>query len=338
MKEHLNHSHSFFTFFPAPKFLEMPAPGLSISDSGIHMVEFVRHKDGYHVEKFGKLFFEGSRIREGEVQDKKGLINDLTTFRKEHSLHYVRASLPEERAYLFSTEVVGKPDSNLRGAVESIIEENVPLTVTEAVFDYSVISSHEKEGKTMTKVSVSAIPQNVVEEYLDVFRAAGLEPLHFDIESQAVAKAVIPRGESAVNIIVNVMKNKVGIYIDDGGAITFASTSALSSWSAPGESVGESVAVSEIISELKKVFLYWQTQSDKHGGIFRPVNHIYLVGDMAVESRLEDLLAKKFDIKTGVGNVWNNILDFSRYVPPISKEESLEYAASAGLALPKNIL
>jgi len=39
--------------------------------------------------------------------------------------------------------------------------------------------------------------------------------------------------------------------------------------------------------------------------------------------------------KVEVGNVWRNTFSFEEYIPPILFDESLDYAAAVGLALPK---
>ena len=202
-------SRSFFDFFPTPKFLEMPSPGLSLSDNGIRFIEFTRSRHGLVLKRFDFVPFAIPLIVSGVIQNSELLIKELEAFREKHNLRYIRTSLPEERAYLFTTEIASAQIDHIRTAIEFSIEENVPLSVSESVFDYTKIEQKNSESKKDLRVSVSVFPEQVVREYLEAFRSAGFEPMHFEIESQAIAKAVIGKDDHSTNIILHVGSEKI---------------------------------------------------------------------------------------------------------------------------------
>lgn len=323
---------SFFDFFPTPKFLEMPAPGLSLHDDGIRMIEFRREKNETLLHRHGELFFKSPRIRAGEIVDREGLISDLKAFRETFDITHVRASLPDEKAYIFSTTVPFVPGEDLRGTVESMIEENVPLSVMESIFDYTIVSQEKKDDSWFAHISVSVLSESVVLDYLQMFKSAGFSPLHFDIESQAIVKAVVPQDHNEVVLIANITETKVGFYIADRGATTFASTTPLSSWEIPSGST-RSLAEEEIIEGIKKIILYWQTQADRKGESVRPFSSCILVGDSALKVSIVDAISSQYHLKTEVGNVWRNAFSFEKHIPEISKDDSLRFAVASGLAI-----
>lgn len=324
----------FFDLFPTPKFLEMPAPGLAVSEKAIHLIEFTHSKNGYVISKSDTLPFAQPFLSEGNIENPQELITLLETFRKKHNLRYIRTSLPEERAYLFSITVPELTGDELRATIESTIEENVPLSVAEAVFDYTVVGTEDFQGRPGLKVTVSVLPEKVVSEYIDIFRAAGFEPLHFEIESQAITKAVVPRKDDRVCLILNLSRGKGGFYITDGGAVSFTATIPLPLFEEASDVFANSSTSKEIVAEIKKIFLYWQTQADRKDQKFRPVTHIILTGDEGGRDGIPEALSAEFTVSVAVANVWQNVFSLHDYIPDISKKDSQSFAAAVGLALP----
>src|SRR3989344_9439353 len=93
---------TFFDFFPTPKFLEMPSPGLAISETGLRLVEFSHTKKGYILERADSAPFSESLISAGDIKDKEKLILELKKFREKNKLRYLRGSLPEGKTYIFT--------------------------------------------------------------------------------------------------------------------------------------------------------------------------------------------------------------------------------------------
>jgi Tfp pilus assembly PilM family ATPase len=335
---------SFFDFFPTPKFMDMPAPGLSLNDSGLRYIEFTPTSHGLSVSHYGKAVLPSGIIEAGIIKDGESLVHVLQNFRKSFNLKYIRTSLPEERAYLFNTKLPKVSEKELRTAVEFTIEENVPLSVSEVVFDYVVLP--KKVGIVdEIEVSVSVVPESVVIEYLEIFQKAGFIPLHFDVESQAITKSLISKNDHGVSLIVNWDLSKVSLYISSFNSVHFTSTTPTSYRNNKTKLIGatdkEWLMSPDIISlkeEIKKVLLYWQTQADKTGEKVNPIEKIVLCGEGSGKKELMEELSRAFNIKAELGNVWANAFSFDDYIPEISVEDSLAYAGAVGLAIPQQML
>ncbi len=335
---------SFFDFFPTPTFMDMPAPGLSLNDSGLRYIEFIPEAHGLSVGHYGKANLPNGIIESGVIKDDQSLIHALENFRKSFGLRYIRTSLPEERAYLFHTKISNVPEKELHTAVEFTIEENVPLSVSEVVFDYVVLPRREGGDPSEVEVSVTVVPEQVVLEYLEVFRKAGFIPLHFDVESQAVTKSLISRHDHDVSLIVNWDLSKVGLYIVSYNSVHFTSTMPLSSHGGATSNLSEaqsdfllSADVVSLKDEIRKVMLYWQTQSDKTGKRVIPIGKIVLCGEGLGKKELASELSRTFSLPAQLGNVWTNAFSLNDYIPEISADESLAYAGAVGLALPQQM-
>jgi len=135
---------SFFAkVFPTPKFLTMPAVGIDISDTSIHFIEFANKHGGRVVNNFGTAQVPSDIVSKGEIEDVKALTNILKKLKEDHGIKYVRASLPEEKAYLFQTQIPDSVlDKDIRNILEFKLEEYVPLSPDNAVFDYEILPKH----------------------------------------------------------------------------------------------------------------------------------------------------------------------------------------------------
>jgi len=347
-------SRSFFDFFPVPRFLEMPAPGLSLTDSYLRLVEFKKDKEGNTLKQYGEVPLPPGTIHLGVIKDAAVLTKALEEFRKKYDVEYIRTMVSEDKAYLFTTNIAEVDGQDLRTRLEFTIEENVPLPVSELVFDYNILSK-EKDANDEKKmeISVSAVPVVVVKEYMAIFKSAGFTPLHFEVESQAVCKSVIPRDDKRVFLVANIGKEKAGLYIVSNSAVAYSSNVPISlpdeitktktelkyiSEDQDGKEIPKGIisgyaGLNPAVEEIKKILLYWQTKVSKEGRNLKNVEGIVICGDEGHREGLAEFFLEKTSISASVANVWINAFSFHDYVPDISLENSLGYAAAIGLGL-----
>lgn len=183
----------FSAVFPPPRFLEMPSVGFDISDEVIRFAELKRSGSHYDIGIFGAEPLPKDIIEEGYIKDKEGFAKVLGSLRKKHNLTFIKASLPDEKAYLFKTQIPVMDEMDIRGAIQYKIEENVPLSLKDAVFDYRIISRSQKadDGSLHMDVGVTVMHAKVVTNYINAFHAAGLIPLELRTEAQAIAHTII---------------------------------------------------------------------------------------------------------------------------------------------------
>ncbi len=348
----------FFRLFPPPKFLTMPAVGLDISDKIIRFAGLRAGVRGLELDVFGEISFPPGAIEEGFIKNKDVVVSALTTLRQKHNLRYVNVSLPEEKAYLFSIELPAMEIKDIRSALSFKIEENVPVKLADAIFDYYFIAP-PIAGQPL-KLGVAVTHTKVVQSYMDVVTDAGLTPLSLQVESQAVARVAIPKQrhlpESSAHIVVAVRDTKTVFAIVASDTIRFSSTLAIG-----GQSIVESIkksfsvdtaeaekirngkesrerdelffslinAASVIRDEVGRLLAYWES----HGDPLSPtIVDIALTGGDTLLG-LTDYLSRSFDVPVRVANVWQNIHSLETMVPAMTYRESLDYAPALGLAL-----
>jgi type IV pilus assembly protein PilM len=129
----------FSNIFPPPNFLQMPTVGLDITDTSIRYVQLKHTGMHFEVGTYGEQTIPKNVVEEGYIKDKMALTAILSDLQKKHNFRYVVASLPEEKSYLFKTSIPFMPERDIRNALQFKIEENVPIAMADAIFDYTVI-------------------------------------------------------------------------------------------------------------------------------------------------------------------------------------------------------
>lgn len=325
----MNTRSLLFKLFPPPSFLVMPHAGLDISDDAIRCIEYRRSGGRLVIAKHAVKELPAGLVDGGDIKDEKEFIAILKKFAEENDLSYVKVSLPEEKAYLFQTEVPSADFRSIAQNIEFKLDQNVPLSAADAIFQFDLMPM-AVTGDTL-RASVSVVPRTYVEHHVALLREAGLSIVAYEVAPKAIAVAYEPPQSQGTHLIVHIMKKKSGLYIVSEGVVCFTSTVA---W---GSDDLQDVAgsASPLISEIIKVHAYWMTRTDVHAGI----SEIVVVGSKAeacesiIRNQSEETIAH-----TVLPDVWHNAFNTNSYVPPIAKSESFEYAIAAGLALSSPIL
>lgn len=354
---------AFLRVFPTPHFLQTPAVGLDITDSSIRFLEFVKTKHGNKLGRFGNYEVPEGVIEGGKILDKAALTKVLCTMQREHHLEFVNVSLPEEQIYLFQTTVSSKDadKKKLINTLEFKLEENVPISSRDLVFDYEVIGGKSPSGEV--NINVAAFPRDLVEDYVEVLREAGMKPRAFEIEAQSVARSVVPEGKKkGVTMIVDFGKVRTGIAIVSDGVLRFTSTVPVGGSTLTtavqkhfNVSVEEAdkiknkrgfarykenkellevlmTTISVLKDEINKHYVYWNTRVSNHQESEK-IGSIIVCGGSANLAGLTEYLTLNLEVEVSVANVWVNALAIDTVVPQIEFRHSLSYATAIGLAL-----
>lgn len=319
------HSSLFFKLFPPPKFMVMKHAGLDISDDAIRCLEYSGHLPDLRISKHAAVEVSDKIIESGEIKDEKALADILSKFDHDNSLSYVKVSVPEEKAYLFQTDISTTEPRAIAQNIEFKLEENVPLTATDAVFYFDILPMSVTGGAL--RASVSVVPRAYIDKIVSTLRASGIAPIAFEVVPKSIARSIIPGNSSETVMIVHIMNKKTGIYIVSGGVVCFTSTIA---WGGLTVKEGEEGGIQLLLNEITRVHGYWMS----HGAATAEIKQVVLVGRHCLlhETEIASSLAS-LELETSVANVWNNAFSVDHYIPPISREDSLDFAVAAGLAL-----
>lgn len=353
----MSHKISYSKLFTPPKFLEMPSVSLEILPAGIYFLLTKATDKGLLPEIYGLMPLPPGAIVSGEIIKREPVIKALTDIKNKTRVSFARLSIPEEKTYIFKTHLPKLQPKEVHDILDFKIEENVPLSAKEAVFDYDVIpSSKNKEGMDLV-VSVTAL--KLVEDLQTVFGFSGLTPIFFCPESNNVAKSVVKETNEQVIVVVNIRESNIILSLVIYGVVCQTSSISFGSTTfneliakyfkiSPEEAVKikkeklyidnpDSMEVfsylintiSAIKDEIYKFISYCNERED----VDTQVDRIVLCGQDSLIVGLDKYLASNLNMRVDVANIWVNNFDLDVYTPNINREDSLDLAVVNGLSL-----
>ena len=355
---------AFTRLIPPPVYLTMPCVGLDISDTSLKYISFtpsLRDGSKRRIEQWGEISIPNEVLSRGEIKDGAKLVAVLKEFKEKTKADFVRVSLPEERAYLFETDIrQNTPLKEVRGLLEFRLEENVPIPSRDVFFDYAILPA-APDAKMVT-VSVVAYAKQTVEAYYGACIAAGLRPVSFEVEAQAMARAIVPADTKGSVLLVDFGKTRTGVGIVHKGALLYTSTIDLGGdhlsqvlrkalgdtpeaelirikneqglvRGAESSIIRDSLlsTVSVIRDELVTRMQYWHTRTGNDD--VRRISTVIVGGGSANLKGVTEYFSETLGVTTERGNVWSNVFSLDITVPPIDRAHSYAYAAAIGLAL-----
>lgn len=351
--------NSYNRFFPTPSFLIASSFGLDISDESMKFVELVSSKNGIRVGRYGERNIPIGIIESGKIKDPEKMAAELRALRVEENITSVRVSLPEEQIYLFKIRLDKKGLDHIREGIELSLEEHIPIPAPDAIFDYEIVG----EDDQFLELQVAAIPKNVIENYLLVFKNASVAVQSFELEAQAVSRAVVKKGDLDTYMIVDFGQTRTGIFIISKGVAMFTSTLDIGgmiltnmikknfdvsfeeaekmkkTYGLQRNTTNKEIfpvllnSVSILRDEIVKHFLYWHTHKDEEGRERPPIKKIILCGGDSNLIGLADYFSVSIKTPVEIANVWRNIVETDKYIPDMTFGRSLTFSAALGLAL-----
>jgi type IV pilus assembly protein PilM len=311
------------------------------------------------VGRHGERCIPPGIIESGKIKDSQKMEEILAKLRKEDGVKAVRVSLPEEQVYSFQLRLEKSGLKNVNEAIELVLEEHVPIQAEDAIFDYDLI----KEDEQSIEVQVATIPKNIIDNYLLIFEHSNIAVESFELEAQAISRAVVKNGDMETYMIVDFGKKRTGIFIVSYGIVMFTFTldmGGISLTNVIQKSFNISMeeaekmkckyglerntenkemfsillnSVSVLRDEIVKHFLYWHTHKDEEGKNNPPIKKIILCGGDSNLIGLSDYISASMKSAVEMANVWINIMDTGNCIPGMSFKEALAFSTALGLAL-----
>lgn len=351
--------------------LRRQAFGLDLSDLSFKVAQLSRKGKFFHLDCAAAFSIPQNHIEAGEIKDIKGtgeVLREGISKIKKLRTNYVVCSLPEEQAFLQAIQMPRMQVEEVKKAILFEAENYIPLSLKDVYLDFEVIQLPQEQNAHMD-ILIVAVPKRVVDSYLICLEEAQLRPVALEVESFAVARALVKGQKIATPVLLlDLGATRTGFSIFCGASLRFTASIPVS-----GRNFSEAIAKSlntgipqaedlkmayglaerkkkigkevfgalmpvfiELTREIRKYLEYYKSHfshehlpSGKEG-----VERVYLCGGGANLKGFPSLLASELKLPVELGNPWTNILpDPIQEVPEISREASLVYTTALGLAL-----
>ncbi|MFA7252857.1 MAG: pilus assembly protein PilM [Candidatus Paceibacterota bacterium] len=353
----MSHQVSYSKLFAPPKFLAMPSVAVEILPNALRFFSTKNTEQGLLPDKYGQIDLEERAIVRGEIKKPEVVLKALKEIRRTTGLNFARFSIPEEKTYIFKTQLPNLEPKEIRDVLDFKLEENVPLSSKEAVFDFDIVSNHKISSDI--EVVTSVAPLKFIEEWQNIFVAADLLPVLFVSESSNVARSVIHVGNQQTVVTVNI-KEATTIFslvvsgtVYQTSSINFGSSTFTDLFCkyykiSPAEALKlqkEKLysshddnmevfsylinTISAIKDELSKFILYCNERED----VATEIDRVVLSGQEAMIIGLAEYLSLNLDLRVDIADIWTNNFKIAEYVPEIGRVESMNYSIVNGLSL-----
>jgi type IV pilus assembly protein PilM len=351
----------------------IPAFGLDISDSSIKIAQLEKKGRGFKLKNFNRFALPAGIVEEGEIKDEKKLIEKLKESisgvkGEKIKTKYAVCSLPEQHAFVKVINFPKMTIEEIKRAIKWEAEANIPFSLDEVYLTWQIVSPWQNSSHV--DVLVNAVPKKLVDKYLEVLRAANIEPVVFEVESAATARSLISGGKVVKPaLIIDLGFDRTSFIIFSGDSICFTNSTSMVSNKSMLEDLAQKLnidfkkaqslkfkiglgkteeeqeifnallpSLTKLLEKIKECISFHQEHADKDGGC-TGINEIILCGGGANLKGISEYLTSRLKIPVAAGNPWINIFsnknkkhDFKK-LPPVPYEESLAYSTVLGLAL-----
>ncbi|MFA6269618.1 MAG: pilus assembly protein PilM [Candidatus Paceibacterota bacterium] len=307
-------------YFPTPIFLKPSHIGISFSDTSIKAIYFEKKGVGPRFKSVVVPLNKGS-ILNGAIVNTQDVIDKLAVVRKSFNCPFVFFALPDEITYVFSV-LVPTIGGDIKEAVAFMIEENVPLSLNETVFDFTPTQIVESESGYNVSVVVVASVKKEVEKFVEVLNKAGFELVGCVHESGAIANSIIPKNFYGTYCIIHARENRIGIHLIKNKIVHFSTI----------RSVFGGDYKKEFLDEYEKFIEYCLKYDTSKN---QPIKSFFVCGEFDSAKKVVEAINDSKDLSQNIklANVWTNIFEIDKYSPDIPFEKSLSFAGAIGTAL-----
>lgn len=335
-----------------------PAIGLDISDESFKYLYLQKNKNVQEIGFFGEFAIKPGLIEIGEIKN----IDQVSTLIKgvlgkyRVQVPYLIVSLPEEKGFLRLIRIQRLDPKDVRQALEFQLEEHIPHPASDLYFDYEILPTLRK-GSDMDIV-VTAYPKGLVDAYVAVVEKAGFTPIIFELESQAVARAVVPRKSQEAYLVGDIGHTRTTFSIVYKSSVHFTSTVKiggrdidailmqslhLTKEEAQDVKIGRGFDFNseEIIKSLSPALATLKDEADRQISFWERrypaaeyhIEKVYLCGGDAHLRGFPEFLSRELGLSVERAHIWDNIFNLKAYIPPMTAHDTLRYATAFGLAL-----
>ncbi len=347
--------------------------GVDLSPDAIKLVELRPEKGKPQLVTYGYTESKGDVLMGDFINNK----NITTTLLKEVAdrakvtTNLALAALPNSSIFSSVAKLsnLQKRDLENKAKIKSMlameIKKILPRPLDEMVFDFNLIPTDdvEKAGRNdkleIVKFLITAAPNEIVKNYVDIFKQAGFQLTNLDIESFALVRSLIGTDRSLL-MVVDIGENRTSLSIVNytipilnrsiqvgGAAVTKSIADNLNITISEAEDYKLDLgimmeqekmdtypspvenALSPIITEIKYLLKSYYEQMGQE----KTLDKIILTGGGSLLGNfLDKYLTNTLNIRTYMGDPWARVI-YPEELDPILQEIGPRFSVSLGLAM-----
>ncbi len=333
---------------------------LDIGSTFIKLVQLKGTKGNYQLVKFGMVPLPAEVIVEGAVMDAGRVVDAIKELlaAQQVKTKEVVLSVSGSSVIIKRISVADMSEDELAESIKWEAEQYIPFSIDDVNVDFQKIGPGAQEGQA--DVLLVAVKKDKINDYINLVKEAGLEPVVLDVDAFALANmyelnyeaeggviALLNIGASVMNI--NILKDGMSIFTRDitvgGNRYTEALQREFGLSYEEAEKVkrGETVeghdreqiagvmsAVTEdIVGETQRSFEFFRSTTGSE-----QVTRVLVSGGCARIGNFASVLSQRIEIPVETITPFKNIkIDPKRFDPAFVQAAGPQAAVAVGLAL-----
>ena len=329
--------------------------GLDLGVSSVKIVQLRKKKSLTKLIGYGYKPLPDNLVIEGIISDPEKMaqmIREMMAEVKEgkFTAEKVVASIPDANVFTRVLELPALSGKELKEAVRFEADQSIPMAVTDLIIDWQVLGPSAVK-KDMNDVLLVAAPTSIVNSYVQLLDALGMQPEALEMSLASVIRALVSnkdKNETMLVADIGQRSTNLGFYdhtlkmsdtLEIGGSNfteLIADNLKLGAKDAEKLKIKAGLKDEKIKSAVKPTLDALKDEMQKvikyHDERFEEkTSKVILCGGSSNLIGLTEYLTNNLGIQVKVGNPWVNIDTYP--LKPVPRVESAAYANAIGLSL-----
>lgn len=345
--------------------------GIDINDLSIKIIKLKKKARGFSLDSFNEIPIKPGIVKDGAIVDQDALAKAIviacdTVKGVKLDTKYAVVSLPEEKSFFQLIQMPKMELEELRSAVPHEAENYIPLTIDKVYLDFQIIDQHTANSNHLDLL-VNVMPRPIIDAYVSCFKKAGIVPCVLEVESQAIVRSLVKKGErDSSTIFIDFGQTKTSFIIFSENSIRFTSSIPISS-SQLTDTIAQKLGITfnkaeelkikygltaskderydikgiirpilnDLVSQIKKYISFYQGHAFRqHSPADDKIEKIVLCGGGVNLKGFAEFIFEELKIPVEIGNPFVNVFlqknITNELIPP---QKVLSFTTALGLAL-----
>lgn len=331
--------------------------GLDIGTSSIRVVQLRGAPPIKTLDRYGSAPLPGNLAVSDAKADQQKLAQAVVQLCKEAGIttKNVAVGVPSNRVFTTVVDMEKLSQAELAKTIRYQADSFIPTPLAESKIDWALLGDSPKDPKKV-EVLLSSVPNNYIEQRLDVLESVGFNVIAFEPDTFAVMRSIVDPGAAQPQMVLDVGARSTDLIIVINGAPRLTrsiplGTEAIIRSAIAGLGVDATQAtqfvykfgvskdklegrvynaiigsVDNLVSEIEKSIKFFQGRYTN-----QKLERIIVTGGASTLPEFPLYIANKFGINVEIGNAWRNV-SF-----PSSRQNELlsisnHFAVACGLA------
>ena len=163
------------------------AVAFDIGSNSIKLVQMSQTKKGWELTRLGMAELPPEAIVDGSIIDSMTVTNTLKELIREHGVKVKDAvsSLTGHSVIIKKVSFPAMSEEELADSIQWEAEQYIPFPITDVNIDFQILGA-DTEGRGQMDVMLVAVKKDVINDYTNVIKEAGLNPVVIDVDSFAL--------------------------------------------------------------------------------------------------------------------------------------------------------